>query len=162
LTFSVILLFVETVTLALIAVVPLVVVVTAPPFRFNVVADVDESANVSVPVPVGVIAIVPPVVVKEPAKPLGVVTNKFTVPAEFPESTVIVEAPVAVIVGLVAVAANVRLGARMLIVPPPPTLCAVAFEIVSVLPAAIASRETPPVELLVIVPLPATVRLLVL
>ena len=65
------------VTLALMVVAEvLVVVVAAPPFKFKVVADALESANVSDPVPVGAIAMVPP----EPtasvaAKPLGIVIN---------------------------------------------------------------------------------------
>jgi len=121
-TFIVMLLFVDTVTLLLTVVPVLVVVVTVPPFKFNVVADPPESANVSDPVPVGVIPMVPPVVVSDPANPLGIVINRLTLPDELPESTVMAEAPVAVIVGLVAVAANVRLGARMLTAPAPPML----------------------------------------
>jgi len=161
-TFMVMLLFVDTVTLLLIVVPVLVVVVTAPPFKFNVVADPPESANVSDPVPVGVIPIVPAVVEIDPANPLGVVIVSATFPDELPESTVMAEDPVAVIVGLVVVAANVRLGARILTAPPPPILCAVESAIVSVLPVDIARSDTVPVELFVIVPLPAIVRLLVL
>jgi|SRR5271170_2903016 len=122
LTFIVMLLLVDTVTLVLIVVPVLVVVVTAPPFKFNVVAEAAESANVREPVPVGVMAIVPPVVASVPAKPLGTFMVKFTLPEELPELTVIADAPVAVIVGLVAVAANVRLGAAMVIGPAPPML----------------------------------------
>src|SRR5687767_7792834 len=107
LTFIVMLLFDATVTLALTSVAALVVVVTAPPLRLRVVAPAPEAANVRLPEPVGATAIVPPVVARVPAKPLGMVITKLTLAAELPESTAMADAPLAVMDGLAVVAAKV-------------------------------------------------------
>jgi len=109
-----------------------------PPFRLSVAVLTPELPNVKVPVPVGATDIVPPVVARVPANPAGAVMDRLTFAAEFPESTLIADAPVAVSDGLVVVAAKVKFGARKLIAPPPPTVSAAASATVNVLPVAMA------------------------
>src|SRR5215813_11963996 len=66
---------------------------TGPPFRSSVVGLSPELVKVNVPVPVGTTDIVPPVVASVPVNPAVVVMTWLTLAAEFPESTVIADAP---------------------------------------------------------------------
>jgi hypothetical protein len=116
LTFIVMLLFDATVTLAFTFVAALVVVVTAPPLRFSVVAPLPAVfANVNVCPAVGVIVIPPPVVVTV-ALPLSgaVIASGFAPP---PESIATEDAP-----DTVDPAPNVNAGVPNLIGPPPFTV----------------------------------------
>src|SRR5262249_24994388 len=79
---------------------------TGPPLRFKVAVLTPELAKIKVPLPVGATDIVPPVVARVPANPAGAVITRLTSAAEFPESTLIADAPVAVSDGLVVVAAK--------------------------------------------------------
>jgi len=133
-----------------------------PPFRFTVAVLTPELAKVSVPAPVGATDIVPPVVARVPANPAGAVRTRLTSAAEFPESTLIADAPVAVSDGPVVVAAKVKFGARKLTMPPPPTISAAASAIVNVLPAVIARNAVVLATVFPKEPVPASVRLLVL
>jgi len=133
-----------------------------PPLRLTVAALTPELAKVRLPFPVGAMDIVPPVVFSVPANPAGAVMTRLTSAAEFPESTLIADAAVAVSDGLVVVAAKVKFGARRLTAPPPLTVNAAASAIVSVLPAAIARKAVVHVAQFPNVPVPASVKLLVL
>src|SRR4030095_3968707 len=135
---------------------------TGPPLSFSTAAVSPELANVSEPVPVELTDIVPPVVASVPANPAGAVMTRLTSAAEFPESTLIADAPVAVSDGLVVVAANVKLGARKLTGPPPPTVNPAASAMVSVLPAAIARNAVVLAALFPNEPVPANVKFPVL
>src|SRR4029453_4411569 len=135
---------------------------TGPPLGFSTAAVSPELANVSEPVPVELTDIVPPVVASVPANPAGAVMTRLTSAAEFPESTLIADAPVAVSDGLVAVAAKVKIGARKLIGPPPLTVNAAASVTVNVLAADIARNAVVLVALLLKAPVPERIILLVL
>ena len=135
---------------------------TAPPFRFKVAVLTPELAKVKVPLPVGATNIVPPVVARVPANPAGAVMTRLTSAAEFPESTLIADAPVAVSNGLVVAAAKVTFGALTLTAPPPPTVNVAASASVSVLPAAMARNAVVLAALFPKEPVPARVRLPVL
>jgi hypothetical protein len=73
----------------------------------------------------------PPVVAIVADEPEGEVIVRFTLP-EAAELTVIAEAPEAVILGAVVVSWKVRLGAYILMAPPPEIVWAVASATVSV------------------------------
>ena len=137
-------------------------ILSGPPSRLMVALFPPEFAKVSVPFPVGTTDTVPPVVASVPANPAGIVITRFTSAAELPESTLIADAPVAVIEGLAVVAAKVNWGVLKLIAPPPLTINSAASATVSVLPAAIARNAVVLEELLANVPVPERVRLPVL
>src|SRR5262249_6941014 len=119
-----------------------------------------ESENVRAPVPVGAIDIVPPVVASVPANPAGVLITRSTSAAEFPESTVIADAPVAVIDELAAAnGEKVMLGALICTGPPPFMTKAVPSATVKVLFAAVDTKVVVSVAALPNVPVPPTVKL---
>ena len=128
---------------------------TVPPNRFRV-AGLNGSTNVNEPVPVGAIDIVPPAVASVAEAAGGVLITRFD--ADVPESTLIADAPVAVI-DVLAIVPKVRFGALMCTGPPPLMVYAVPSATVSVLPAAVARKDVVPAAVVWKDPVPPMVKL---
>jgi len=114
--FTVTLLLLATVTFPLITVLAVVVVVTGPPFKFNVVVPAPaDLANVSVCPAVGVIVMAPLVVVIDAVDASGaVIVNPFAPPPEFAVTALALKPEPD---------PNVRFGVLAVMLPPPPTVC---------------------------------------
>jgi len=137
LTFIVMLLLLATVTLPFTAVPAEVVVVTAPPLRFNVVVPAPtDLANVSVCPAVGAIDIAPPLVTIDAFELSGaVIVRAFAPPPELTATDdALREEP----------APNVSPGLLIVMLPPPPTVCVTPPGTTTDPPVACAFRFSTP------------------